>query len=56
LKIDESFIGGKARNMHRSKHAKEIAGTGGKDKTVVMGRVERGGEVRAFVAGDRKKT
>jgi transposase-like protein len=55
VEIDESFIGGKARNMHRAKRVKKITGTGGKDKTVVMGMVERGGEVRAFVVGNRKK-
>jgi transposase-like protein len=55
VEVDESFIGGKARNMHKAKRAKKITGTGGKDKTVVMGMVERGGEVRAFVVDNRKK-
>jgi transposase-like protein len=55
VEVDESFIGGKARNMHRSKRAKKITGAGGKDKVIVMGMVERGGEVRAFVVDSRKK-
>src|SRR5438132_228976 len=38
---DETFIGGKARNMHASKRAKKITGTGGKDKTAVRGILER---------------
>ena len=38
---DETYIGGKARNMHSAKRAKKITGTGGKDKTAVMGILER---------------
>ena len=34
---DETFIGGKARNMHKGKRAERITGTGTKDKTAVMG-------------------
>jgi hypothetical protein len=41
IEADETFIGGKARNMHAAKRAKKITGTGGKDKTVVMGTLER---------------
>ena len=37
VEADETFIGGKARNMHASKRARRITGTGGKDKTAVMG-------------------
>jgi transposase-like protein len=51
--IDETFIGGKARNMHKAERARKITGTGGKDKTVVVGALERGGKVRATVAADR---
>src|SRR6202158_5126817 len=39
---DETFIGAKARNMHAGKRAVRITGTGGKDKTAVMGILERG--------------
>src|ERR1700719_2753586 len=55
VEVDESFIGGKARNMHASKRARKITGTGGKDKAVVMGMMERGGNVRAFVVDNRRK-
>ena len=55
VEIDETFIGGKARNMHRDKRARVITGTGGKDKAMVMGMVERGGEVRTFAESTRKK-
>src|ERR1700680_3955563 len=54
VEVDESFIGGKSRNMHKAKRARVITGTGGKDKTIVMGMVERGGEVRAMVVDTRK--
>ena len=55
VEVDETFIGGKARNMHASKREQKITGTGGKDKTMVMGMVERGGNVRAFVVDSRRK-
>ena len=55
VEADETFIGGKARNMHASKRERRITGTGGKDKTAVMGILERGGNVRAIVVPNRKK-
>src|SRR3989449_9021361 len=42
-------------NMHASKRAAKITGTGGKDKTAVMGILERGGKVRTTVIPNRKK-
>ena len=56
VEADETFIGGKARNMHLSVKARRITGTGGKDKTAVMGILERGGEVRTIVVPNRKKS
>ena len=54
VEVDETFIGGKARNMHavvrRRRHVKEL-GT----KTMVMGILERGGKVHAQVVPNRKK-
>jgi len=60
VEADESFIGGKARNMHKEKRARRITGTGGKDKTAVMGILERGKDgkhstVRTTVVPNRKK-
>jgi len=55
VEADETLIGGKSRNMHKGKRAQRITGTGGKDKTAVMGIVERGGKVRTSVVPDRKK-
>ena len=56
VEAGETFIGGKARNMHLSKKAHRITGTGTKDKTVVRGILERGGRVPTTVVPNRKKT
>jgi hypothetical protein len=50
VEVDETFIGGTARNMHVSARKRRITATGAKDKTAVMGILERGGKVRASVA------
>jgi transposase-like protein len=56
VEVDETFIGGKSRFMHKDKRERVITGTGGKDKAVVMGMMERGGHVRALVVDSRGKT
>jgi transposase-like protein len=56
VEIDETFIGGKVRNMHKSRKVrvqKEGRHEGG--KTIVMGMLERGKAVRATVIPDRTK-
>jgi transposase-like protein len=55
VEVDETFIGGAARFMHADKHKRRITETGTKDKVAVMGMLERGGEVRAAVVGNRRK-
>jgi transposase-like protein len=57
VEADETFIGGKARNMHKSVHARRISGGGRniQDKIIVMGLLERGGRVHTQVIQDRKK-
>lgn len=55
LEVDETFIGGLAKNMHKHVRAAKIHGRGPTDKTAVMGILERKGEVRAFVVTSRKK-
>jgi transposase-like protein len=47
VEVDETFIGGLARNRHSNKRKHE--GTGGAGKVAVMGLLERRGEVRAHV-------
>jgi transposase-like protein len=49
VEVDETFIGGKARNMHKADRARKITGTGGANKTAVLGMMERGGDVRTEV-------
>ena len=55
VEVDETFIGGLSRNMHLGKRALRITGTGGKDKTPVMGILQRGGKVRTSVIPNRRK-
>src|SRR5437762_10083409 len=59
---DETFIGGKARNMHMDVKKRRINGSGPTDKTPVMGILERGDKdkgthsrVRTVVVPNRKK-
>jgi transposase-like protein len=56
VEVDETFIGGKARNMHterKRRYQKEGRNTGG--KSIVLGMLERGKTVRATVIPDRTK-
>jgi transposase-like protein len=55
VEVDETFIGGKARNMHKSVRKRRISGQGRnlQDKTMVMGMMERGGHVRTEILSDR---
>jgi transposase-like protein len=55
VEVDETFIGGKSRNMHKDVRSRKITGTGGKNKAAVLGILQRGGEVRTSVVHDRKK-
>jgi len=55
VEADETFIGAKARNMHVDVRKRRITGTGTKDKTDVMGILERGGKVRTSVVPNRRK-
>ncbi len=55
VEVDETSIGGKARNMHKDKRERVITGAGGSGKVAVMGPLERHSadrpsQVRAAVA------
>jgi len=54
VEVDETFIGGKARNM-QGKRAEKIHGRGPEGKAIVTAVLERGGKVRAKVVGTRRK-
>ena len=55
VEVDETFIGGKARNMHAGKREEKIKGCGPGGKAIVAAVLERGGKVRAKVVNKRKK-
>ena|ERR1700694_5234338 len=66
VEVDETFIGGKARNMHKNVKARRITGSGPVDKTAVLGILERGDDCKpkdrekhskviTMVVPDRKK-
>jgi transposase-like protein len=52
VEVDETYIGGLARNMHRSVRNRKGITTGGSGKVAVMGLLERHGEVRTHVIGN----
>jgi len=53
VEVDETFIGGQARNMHKSKRLK-LKDQANFGKAIVMGVLERGGKVATRVIADRK--
>jgi ISXO2 transposase-like protein len=55
VEADETFVGGKARNMDITQRKRRITGTGTKDNVAVMGILERGREVPTVVVESRKK-
>jgi hypothetical protein len=58
IEVDETFIGGKARNMHRAKRERLSRNSGlqgGSGKAVVMGMLVRGGQVKATVIPHRRQ-
>lgn len=52
VEVDETFVGGKEGNKHEAKRFHR--GRGGVGKTIVMGMIERGGELRAGVVENTK--
>lgn len=55
VEADETLIVRKARNMSKNVKACKVTGIGGKDKTVVMGILERGGKVLTNVIPNQMK-
>jgi transposase-like protein len=60
VEVDETYIGGKARNMHKGRKARIIKGTGGMGKVAVQGLLARHGKdghstIRLSVVADNRK-
>lgn len=59
VEMDETFVGGKLKNMHKSKKPKGTGfskkAVGAMAKTIVVGMLERNGRVRAHVVEDRTR-
>ncbi len=56
IEADETFIGGRARNMHKDRRAEKITGRGPEGKAIVTGALERGGgfELQSFQPEERE--
>lgn len=54
--LDETYVGGKAKNMHKAERERKIKGRGASGKAMVLGAIQRGGKVRldAAVRPDRE--
>jgi len=55
VEADETFVGGKAKNMHKAKRKEKIKGRGTVGKTIVQGILQRGGTVIAGVVESQKR-
>ena len=55
VEVDETFVGGAAKFMHKARHHRMITARGVGNKTPVLGILERGGNVRAMVVASRKR-
>jgi transposase-like protein len=54
VEADETFVGGKNKNRHKDKKVPQSQGRSFKDKTPVLGLLQRNGNLKAFVVPDTK--
>jgi transposase-like protein len=52
VEIDETYVGGKAKNMHKWERERKIHGRGGVGKEIVIGIRQRNGDLRFFHTED----
>lgn len=56
VEMDETFFGGKVKNMHENKRPRGVSKSHGiQGKTIIVGMLERNGRVRASVVQDRTR-
>lgn len=55
IEADETFVGGKAKNMHKAKRERAIQGRGTVGKAAVMGILQRDGKIRTKVIPNTRR-
>lgn len=55
VEADETYVGGKSKNMHKKERDRKIKGRGAVGKTIVQGVLQRGGKVIAGVVHNAKR-